>query len=113
MSEYIGKRIAITDSKKIRYSGVLSAISAETSTIDLKGVKIYNESSELLDEKDSVHFKGSEVKDLHVLDDEDISREEKQSKTVKQRRNQEVSTDDSTIYSLRCTMRINMLLPSF
>lgn len=81
MSQYIGKTISLISNKQLRYVGVLDKISAEDATIALKTVRSFGTEGRLTelgqgnmevppgsDVYDYVVFRGSDVKDLTVLD---------------------------------------------
>lgn len=68
MSEFIGNWIRLTDADNRYYTGVLSAISSQTSTIDLSDVDVLDGSGRVVEHKDSVRFKGKEVQDLKVIE---------------------------------------------
>lgn len=81
MSHYIGKTISLISNKQLRYVGVLDKISAEDATIALKSVRSFGTEGRLAelgqgslevpagsDVYEYVVFRGSDVKDLTVLD---------------------------------------------
>lgn len=97
MSEYIGNYIEIIDQSGRSYRGVLSAISAETATVDLSSVDIYDQSGKLIEQKPSVHFQGRDVKDLKLL---------------AKKKPQKVGTDDSTFTEVSYAVITSCCLPS-
>lgn len=81
MSQYIGKTISLISNKGLRYVGLLDNINADDATVALKSVRSFgtegrmaasgNPSLEVhpgTDVYDYVVFRGSDVKDLTVLD---------------------------------------------
>lgn len=79
MSQYVGKSISLVDTQNVRYIGVLSSISAETSTLVLENVTVYGTESrasgpdkvpEEAEPRARLEFKGSDVRDLQVLESE-------------------------------------------
>lgn len=86
MSQYVGKSISLVDTKNVRYIGVLSSISAETSTLVLENVTVYGtetraSGSETVpreaEPRARLEFKGSDVRDLQVLESEPAQPKEK------------------------------------
>lgn len=83
MSAYIGKTISVITTDDVRFIGRLEGISGETSTLTLANVsKLGTEerrtggdavpaSSEILAR---IEFRGSEVKDLQVLEEEVVTK---------------------------------------
>lgn len=94
MSEYIGNLIKIVDQKGDVYVGFLAKISAETSTVELTSVTL-NPNSKNSQKLESIQLNGSDVQDLQVLDS-----------------TQKVSTDESTLFTLRCLMQ-NKIVVAF
>lgn len=81
MSQYIGKTISLISNKGVRYVGLLYNISAEDATVALQSVRSFGTEGrmaqqgqpnlEILPKNDVyayVTFRGSDVKDLSVLD---------------------------------------------
>lgn len=81
MSQYIGKTISLISNKGLRYVGLLDNINADDATVALKSVRSFgtegrmarngNPNLEVMpgnDVYDYVVFRGSDVKDLSVLD---------------------------------------------
>ena len=81
MSQYIGKTISLISNKGLRYVGLLENINADDATVALKSVRLFGtegrmaamgqphlEVSPGVDVYDYVVFRGSDVKDLSVLD---------------------------------------------
>ncbi|CUM64662.1 uncharacterized protein PRCAT00002271001 [Priceomyces carsonii] len=81
MSQYIGKTISLISNKGLRYVGLLDNINADDATVALKSVRSFgtegrmaqagNPMMEVMPGKDIygyVVFRGSDVKDLTVLD---------------------------------------------
>ena len=81
MSQYIGKTISLISNKGLRYVGLLDNINAEDATVALKSVRSFgtegrmaqagNPAAEVMpgsDVYEYVVFRGSDVKDLSVLD---------------------------------------------
>ncbi|ODV78606.1 uncharacterized protein CANTADRAFT_6962 [Suhomyces tanzawaensis NRRL Y-17324] len=81
MSQYIGKTISLISNKGLRYVGLLESINADDATVALKSVRLFgtegrmaqtgNPNLEVMpgsDVYDYVVFRGSDVKDLSVLD---------------------------------------------
>lgn len=81
MSQYIGKTISLISNKGLRYVGLLDNINAENATLGLKSVRTFgtegrnaqsgNSMIEVLPTSeiyDYIVFRGSDVKDLTVLD---------------------------------------------
>lgn len=81
MSQYIGKTISLISNKGLRYVGLLDNINADDATVALKSVRSFgtegriaaggNPNAEVppgTDVYDYVVFRGSDVKDLTVLD---------------------------------------------
>ncbi|KAG7665275.1 uncharacterized protein J8A68_001331 [[Candida] subhashii] len=81
MSNYIGKTISLISNKGLRYVGLLDNINAEDATVALKSVRMFGTEGRLAaqgnpnlevppgnDIYDYVVFRGSDVKDLSVLD---------------------------------------------
>lgn len=81
MSQYIGKTISLVSNKGLRYVGLLDNINAETATVSLKLVRSFGTEGRMAalgqptmevgpgaDVYDYVVFRGSDVKDLSVLD---------------------------------------------
>lgn len=81
MSQYFGKTISLVSNKGLRYVGLLDKISAEDATVSLKSVRSFGTEGRMAqqgqptmevlpgsDVYDYVVFRGSDVKDLSVLD---------------------------------------------
>lgn len=79
MSDYIGKTISLVSNKGLRYVGLLDSINANDATVALKSVRLLGTEGRMLatphlevppsnDVYDYVMFRGSDVKDLLVLD---------------------------------------------
>ncbi|OBA24068.1 hypothetical protein METBIDRAFT_36879 [Metschnikowia bicuspidata var. bicuspidata NRRL YB-4993] len=81
MSQYIGKTISLISNKGLRYVGVLDKISADDATVSLKSVRPFGTEGRMAEQGlpsmevmpsaeiyDYVVFRGSDVKDLNVLD---------------------------------------------
>ncbi|RKP30866.1 hypothetical protein METBISCDRAFT_15288 [Metschnikowia bicuspidata] len=81
MSEYIGKTISLISNKGLRYVGFLYNISAEDATVALQSVRSFGTEGRMAEQGqpslevkpgtevyDCVTFRGSDVKDLSVLD---------------------------------------------
>lgn len=80
MSQYIGKTIALVSNKEIRYVGVLDSIDSTQGTVALKQVRLLGTETREADPAkyvppgdmvyEYVVFRGTDVKDLSVLDTE-------------------------------------------
>ncbi|KAK6456030.1 multicopy suppressor of clathrin deficiency [Scheffersomyces xylosifermentans] len=81
MSQYIGKTISLISNKGLRYVGLLDNINADDATVALKSVRLFGTEGRMAqagtpqlevlpgsDVYDYVVFRGSDVKDLSVLD---------------------------------------------
>ncbi|WPK25458.1 hypothetical protein PUMCH_002775 [Australozyma saopauloensis] len=81
MSQYIGKTISLISNKGVRYVGLLYNISAEEATVALQSVRSFGTEGRMAEQGqpnlevlpgtdvyDFVTFRGSDVKDLSVLD---------------------------------------------
>lgn len=81
MSQYIGKTISLISNKGLRYVGLLENINADDATVALKSVRLFGTEGRMaamgqpnlevppgVDVYDYVVFRGSDVKDLSVLD---------------------------------------------
>lgn len=81
MSQYIGKTISLISNKGVRYVGLLYNISAEDATVALQSVRSFGTEGRMAEQGqpnlevlpgsdvyDYVTFRGSDVKDLSVLD---------------------------------------------
>ncbi|KAM9935098.1 hypothetical protein OXX80_005337 [Metschnikowia pulcherrima] len=81
MSQYIGKTISLISNKGLRYVGLLDKISAEDATVSLKSVRSFGTEGRMAEQGqpamevmpgtdvyEYVVFRGSDVKDLSVLD---------------------------------------------
>lgn len=81
MSQYIGKTISLISNKGLRYVGLLDKISAEDATVSLKSVRPFGTEGRMAEQGqpsmevmpgndvyEYVVFRGSDVKDLSVLD---------------------------------------------
>lgn len=81
MSQYIGKTISLISNKGVRYVGLLYNISAEDATVALQSVRSFGTEGRMAEQGqpnlevlpgtdvyDFVTFRGSDVKDLSVLD---------------------------------------------
>lgn len=81
MSHYIGKTISLISNKGLRYVGILENISAEDATVSLKSVRSFGTEGRMAEQGqpnlevmpgsdvyEYVVFRGSDVKDLSVLD---------------------------------------------
>mmetsp|Transcript_2097 Transcript_2097/g.2281 ORF Transcript_2097/g.2281 Transcript_2097/m.2281 type:complete len:326 (+) Transcript_2097:61-1038(+) len=81
MSQYIGKTISLISNKGLRYVGLLDNINADDATVALKSVRSFGTEGRMAasgnanlevhpgsDVYDYVVFRGSDVKDLTVLD---------------------------------------------
>jgi protein LSM14 len=81
MSQYIGKTISLISNKGLRYVGLLDNINADDATVALKSVRLFGTEGRMAqngnpqfevgpgtDIYDYVVFRGSDVKDLSVLD---------------------------------------------
>ncbi|KAJ8099362.1 Scd6-like Sm domain-containing protein [Lipomyces tetrasporus] len=89
MSQYIGSRISLFSNSDIRYVGVLHEIDADASTLTLKDVRSFGTEgrrgnpSEEIPATDNVYefivFRGSEVKDLVIEEEEEAPQPSKQS----------------------------------
>ncbi|KAK9325961.1 Scd6-like Sm domain-containing protein [Lipomyces orientalis] len=89
MSQYIGSRISLFSNSDIRYVGVLHEIDADASTLTLKDVRSFGTEgrrgnpSEEIPATDNVYefivFRGSEVKDLVIEEEEEVPQPPKQS----------------------------------
>ncbi|KAK9238185.1 Scd6-like Sm domain-containing protein [Lipomyces kononenkoae] len=89
MSQYIGSRISLFSNSDIRYVGVLHEIDADASTLTLKDVRSFgtegrkHNTTEEIPASDNVYefivFRGSEVKDLVIEEEEEAPQPPKQS----------------------------------
>ncbi|CAI5757457.1 unnamed protein product [Candida verbasci] len=81
MSQYIGKTISLISNKGLRYVGLLENINADDATVALKTVRLFGSEGRMAEIGqphlevppgneiyDYVVFRGSDVKDLNVLD---------------------------------------------
>lgn len=81
MSQYIGKTISLISNKGLRYVGLLDNINADDATVALKSVRLFGTEGRMAqngnpqfevgpgtDIYEYVVFRGSDVKDLSVLD---------------------------------------------
>ncbi|EMG45512.1 SCD6 Protein SCD6 [Candida maltosa Xu316] len=81
MSQYIGKTISLISNKGLRYVGLLDNINANDATVALKSVRLFGTEGRMaamgqahlevppgVDVYEYVVFRGSDVKDLSVLD---------------------------------------------
>ncbi|ODV97611.1 hypothetical protein PACTADRAFT_78077, partial [Pachysolen tannophilus NRRL Y-2460] len=78
MAQYIGKTISLISNKGIRYVGILDNINGDEGTVSLTKVRSLGTEGRIGDYSKEIHprpdiyefvlFKGSDVKDLNILD---------------------------------------------